>query len=499
VKNTFPVIFDPKDTSSSFINKTQTHSSFSMNNQKRESKSEIMVNNLMNKISQNIEIMFMNSIKLILEYHETIDKLIKEIKNAASVANKKFFKKKTTKYNISNNSSMMTSMYGGSMNALNEKLIKMLQNEKNRYKYRMCYLKSFAYKYMAIITQTCQNVYTNVDQWIVTNVSLQNDALNMIISLLKKKLKEHRFINEKNEINTIEMDEFEKIIDDNEEGGAGSEIGIKPIDNSSVMVGRIYSKLNIDYLINNNFIDIKVEEIINQTQKEEDAIYKRIKNKKFESKKYKMILPNELDRSINSSINNSFGAGGIKNKLKEYDFYFDINKFNQIYTNLKKYEIEQNIISKDLFYEVFIKQYFIDKYGENDESENINLGINHINKIEKKRSIDNKLKTSMNESDEEEDENINRINDNLINHQNNSHILNAICPALKMLNTKNFHKIYSLYQIPMEHKASHTSNTEKNENKEIKEENKENDIIEEKNEENKDENKDESKDKDNEK
>jgi len=501
VKNTSPIIFDPKDTSSSFKNKTQTqtHSSFGNNNQKRESKSEIMVNSLMNKISQNIEIMFMNSIKLILEYHETVDKIVKEIKNAATASNKKFFKKKTTKYNMSNNSSMMTSMYGGSNNAINEKLIKMLQNEKNRYKYRMCYLKSFAYKYMAIITQTCQNVYNNVDQWIVANVSLQNDALNMIISVLKKKLKDHRLINEKNEINSIEMDEFEKIIDDNEEGGAGSEIGIKPIDNSSVMVGRVYNKLNIDYLINNNFIDIKVEEIINQTQKEEDAIYKRIKNKKFESKKYKMILPNELDRSINSSINNSFGAGGIKNKLKEYDFYFDINKFNQIYTNLKKYEIEQNIISKDLFYEVFIKQYFIDKYGENDESENINLGINHINTIENKRSSDNKLKTSMNESDEEEEENINSINDNLINHQNNSHNLNAICPALKMLNTKNYHKIYSLYQIPMEHKTSHTSNTEKNENKEIKEENKENDIIEEKNEENKEENKDENKDKDTEK
>ena len=499
VKNTSPIIFDPKDTGSSFKNKTQTqtHSSFGNNNQKRESKSEIMVNSLMNKISQNIEIMFMNSIKLILEYHETVDKLVKEIKNATSAATKKFFKKKTAKYNMSNNSSMMTSMYGGSGNAINEKLIKMLQNEKNRYKYRMCYLKSFAYKYMAIITQTCQNVYTNVDQWIVTNVSLQNDALNMIISVLKKKLKDHRLINEKNEINSIEMDEFEKIIDDNEEGGAGSEIGIKPIDNSSVMVGRVYNKLNIDYLINNNFIDIKVEEIINQTQKEEDAIYKRIKNKKFESKKYKMILPNELDRSINSSINNSFGAGCIKNKLREYDFYFDINKFNQIYTSLKKYEIEQNIISKDLFYEVFIKQYFIDKYGENDESENINLGINHINTIENKRSSDNKLKTSMNESDEEEDENINSINDNLINHQNNSHNLNAICPALKMLNTKNYHKIYSLYQIPMEHKASHASNKEENENKEIKEENKENDIIEEKNEENKDENKDKDTEKEN--
>ena len=89
-----------------------------------------MVNNLMNKISQNIEIMFTNSIKLILEYHETIEKLIKEIKNTTSVPNKKFAKKKTAKYNMSNNSSMMTSMYGGSSSAINEKLIKMLQNEK---------------------------------------------------------------------------------------------------------------------------------------------------------------------------------------------------------------------------------------------------------------------------------------------------------------------------------------------------------------------------------
>ena len=68
--------------------------------------------------------------------------------------------------------------------------------------------------------------------------------------------------------------------------------------------------------------------------------------------------------------------------------------------------------------------------------------------------------------------------------------MNAICPALKMLNTKNYHKIYSLYQIPMQHKTSHTSNKENNENKEIKEIKENDDIIEEKNEENKDDNKD---------
>ena len=486
-KNTSSINFDPKEiTNSTNSFKYRTNNSFGTNSQKRESKSEIMVNNLISKISKNIEIIFMNSIKLILEYQQTIDKLIKDIKSTSTNTNKKFFNKKTSKFNASNNSSMMTSMYGGSTNSLSEKIIKMLKNEKNRYKYRMCFLKSFAYKYMAIITQTTENIYFNVDQWIVTSVSLQNDSLNMIISLLKKKLNDHEFIDEETEINTIEMDEFEKKIDENEEGAGASEVGLKPIDNSSVGVGRIYNKLNIDYLINDNFIDIKVEEIKNQTQKEEDNFYKRLKNDNIENKKYKIIFLNELDRSINSSINNSFGAG-LKNRLKEIDFYFDINKFNEIYKNIKKYEIEENIISKDLFYEVFIKQYFIDKYGENDEKENINFGINNINaieKIDKTKKTDNKYKSELNESEEEEEnenENIHSINENLINHHNNSQHLNAICPALKMLNNKQFNKIYSLYQIPIEHKTSVNEDIQK-ENKEqkITEENKENkdlDII----------------------
>ena len=268
------------------------------------------------------------------------------------------------------------------------------------------------------------------------------------------------------------MDEFEKIID---EEGAGSEIRLKPIDNSSVGIGRIYNKINIDYLINDNFIDIKVEEIINQTHNEDNNQYKFIKNDKNdknENKRYKMILPNELDRSINSSINNSFG--GIKNRFKEFDFYYDINKFNAIYKNVKKYEIEENIISKDLFYDVFIKENLIDKYGENDsEKENINLAnnMNSINKINNNRNNNNEF----NESEEDENDNKIYINENLINNQNNIHNLTGICTALKMLNTKQYHKIYNLYQIPVEHKTSTSTNIEQKENRNenIKEENKE--------------------------
>ena len=456
LKNLIDIKFDPKETTSSFNN---TKNVFGFKT-KKNNKSQISANNLIARISNNIEIIFNNSINLILEYHQITENLIKEIKSTSTIPQKKYYHKR--KNATSNNSSMLNSMLG-TESQLSEKIIKMLQNEKNRYKYRMCYLKSFAYKYMAIISETSQNIYMNLDNWIVTSVSLQNDALNVVISILKSKLKEHKLINEKKEINTIEMDEFEKKIEDNEEG-LGSEIGIKPIDNSSVGIGRIYNKINIDYLINDNFIDIKIEEIINQNQKEEKYNIKNniLKGDKIENKKYKMILPNELDRSINSSINNSFG--GIKNRLKEFDFYYDINKFNTIYKTIKKYEIEENIITKDLFYEIFIKQFLIDKYCENDtEKDNANLRINNKNKNKSP-----KLNNISNESDEEEEENINSINEHLINNQSNIYNLNGICNALKMLNTKQINKIYNLYKIIIERNDKTSDNIEK---KEIKDEN----------------------------
>ena len=443
IKNLIDINLDQKENTNSFkstdnrFNKTKT--SYKL---KKETKNGTIINNLILQISNNIEIIFMNSIKLILEYQEIIEKLIKEIKNASTISHKKNFKKKNTKFNISLNNSSMISVE----NFTNDKIIKMLQNEKNRYKYRMCYIKSFVYKYITIIIHTTQNIYNNLDEWIITNISLQNDSLNKIISLLKNKLKEHRLINEKKEINTIEMDKFEKQLDENNEGSR-SDIGLKPIDNSSVGIGRIYNKINVDYLINDNFIDIKIEEINNQIQMEEKD--KKDKNGNMDNKKYKIILPNELDKSINSSINNSFGAG-LKNRLREFDFYFDINKFNTIYLNIKKYEIEENIINKDIFYEIFIKQYLIDKYNENEkEKENINLGVNKINPLDKSQKSKNKL----NESDEE-DGKINSINENLMNNQSNSHNLDAISKALKMLNTKQYNRIYNLYKIHIEDKIS---------------------------------------------
>ena len=230
------------------------------------------------------------------------------------------------------------------------------------------------------------------------------------------------------------MDEFEKNEEENLEE-KDNEINIKPIDDGSVCTNRVYNKLNIDYLINDNIMDLKVEET---------------NEKNNEDKIYKIISLNELE----------------ENKLKETDFYFDINKFNEIYVNIKKYEIEPNYISKDLFNEIFIKPYFIDKYNENN---NDDISINNNDKTDKNKRKEKKKKIKKEISAKEEElTNLNNISENLTTNQNlNLNNLTGICQALKTLNSKQISKLYSLYKYNIEYKNKKEENN--NNNGEIKE------------------------------
>ena len=49
-----------------------------------------------------------------------------------------------------------------------------------------------------------------MDNWIVKNVSLQNDSLNNVINVIKNCLENKILIDKKNDIDPIEMDDFEK-------------------------------------------------------------------------------------------------------------------------------------------------------------------------------------------------------------------------------------------------------------------------------------------------
>ena len=161
--------------------------------------------------------------------------------------------------------------------AQEETVKKMFLDEKNKYKFRICYIKSYAIKYIHIMKCTAENIFDNMDEWIVKNVTLQSESSSYLIKILKQFLSDKSSIDQQNDIDYIELDEFEKIIEDEEINnnnnssnvklfnnntsnisnfnGSSHEVKLKPFDNSSVLnMNRIYNKINLDYLINENFV-----------------------------------------------------------------------------------------------------------------------------------------------------------------------------------------------------------------------------------------------------
>ena len=367
-------------------------------------------------IQKNIELYFVNGMKLLYMQQNRTENLIKSIKESFVQGIKKTVKRKNKSINENeslNSSQMMISMIGTKGIegiGYDEKLRKIFQNEKNKYKFRIFYLKIFFKKYINIIDKTTNNIYNNADNWITQSVSLQNNALNIVIEKIREILNNKRLIDEKEDIDPIEMDAFEKD-EKSINNESKDEIILKPIDDKSVISNCVYNKLNIDYLINDNFIKTKI------TDGPTDA----------------------------SDIN----------EISVSDFYFDINKFYYIYRIVKRFEIQENTISQDILYQIFFKQYVLNIYNEGVKVENkIPEGILTEKNIEKKE-----------ETEENEEE---RNNEKSKEKKVEKKKITGICSALKNLNTKQIFKILNLYQIPREHIEKEKENYHKKENEENK-------------------------------
>ena len=296
----------------------------------------------------------------------------------------------------------------------------MIAIEKNKYKFRVFFIKNFAYKYINLIINITNSIYENLDDWIIKNVSLQSESSNYLVNTLKQILEEKILIDQKNDIDTIELDEFEKVKNDNNKSNifnnnnsnnfssiinnnsniyntnnnstTNNDLNIKPIDNSSIInVNKIYNKIHIEYLLNDNFIE-------------------------FDGKNNVMnSVGNESENASNREITSLNEK--IKTKISDDDFYFDLKEFLNVYKYIKKFEIEDGIIEQNIFYEVFIKKYII----------------------------------NTNEKNETKD-------DNKIN------IYPAICNALKMISSKQIHKLLNLYNLEINHDIINFT-TEVNQNK----------------------------------
>ena len=141
-------------------------------------------------------------------------------------------------------------------------------------------------------------------------------------------------------------------------------------------------------------------------------------------KNYKIIIPKNMSNCISSELSERSQATNEEEIIREEEFYFDINKFYEIFKKIKKFEIEKNIVSYDNFYEAFIKKYIIYNKEPNQNPKN-----NQLNNNEE----DNKSK------------------------KNN---LNAISFILKKINSKQIKRMMSFYQIHIEKKEEDKEDNE---------------------------------------
>ena len=476
-------------------------------NLKKEPKFEMSLYEITEIILDNIETMFKNSIKLLFSYNEKINNIFKRIKKIIynnTASDKKSIKSKKRKRKNSETQEYSLNMVNDLLTNkeiafIQEENIKnMFLDEKNKYKFRICYIKCFAVKYIQIMKCTNEIIFNNMDEWIVKNVSLQNESLNYLIKILKQFLDEKNSIDQQNDLDYIELDEFEKVIDDEEINNnnnsmikslnnnssnisnfnnSSHEVNLKPFDNSSVVNStRIYNKVYLEYLLNENFIETKIEEYI-EPKDSKNKPKTKIRIIPISSGLIPNIEKNlRNNTSTNEDINSSSAIFKKKYILKDSDFYFDIEKFKFIYKLIKRYEIEDGYLNKEIFFQIFIKQFLFakrknypqNKKKEGEEEENIfendkNINANMRNHYNEEINIDIKYKK--------------------IDNNNSSTIYPAICKALKELRAKQIQRMLDIFIINIDklNYITFSNDTEKENDKSVvveeKEEKKENDSI----------------------
>ena len=358
---------------------------FAYMEKQNQTKYNISLNKKINLLIKNVKILFFNCIKCMMSENDIIIpflKLISEINN--SFKKKITYKAKKTmvvsnEYSPKNNVNEQTN---NTNSLISEEIIQnIIKNEKNKLKYRLCFIKDFAIKYMIIISKISLKIFNNADEWVIRSIHKENETQNEVINILKTKLNQIERIDEELEIDTIEMDAFEKKIDDEEKNSSKiSDIKIKPIDNTSVVSLGIYNKINIDFLIKDNFFDIQLNQLdkTNNIELNKQTLNEYIN----EIKEYEMSIPKTIGNYIGNYYMTSEKSNFSNEEelTKEEDFYYDIEKFFDIYKELSPYEEEKYIISYYNFFETFIKPYLINNNEDNIKGE-YNAISNNLKKL----------------------------------------------------------------------------------------------------------------------
>ena len=158
-------------------------------------------------IENNLEILFMNALKIIIAQ----DILMKQYKEKIKIHNSQDNVKTKISTNKLNSSIISSTSKKGRMKnkaLFDEEFSNQIKIEKDKFKYRLMFLKYFIIKYFKIIIECFNTTYNTMDDWIIISVRKQNESLNNFVNYLRKILNKNKN-NKKIDLDDFEFDNFD--------------------------------------------------------------------------------------------------------------------------------------------------------------------------------------------------------------------------------------------------------------------------------------------------
>ena len=286
-------------------------------------------------MEEKIDIIFMNSLKIIIRQDLLMKQYKEKIKNFNPMNEKELKKGNVNKLlnsSISSKSSHRKSkIHKLSKNGFllyEEELNQQIKAEKSKFKYRLMFLKNFILKYYNIVIECFNNTYNAMDDWIIMSVRSQNNSLNEFTSYLKK------ILNKSDKISSLEDFEFDTF---------------DIYKRYKIDISFIFEKLNLNSIVN----------LKKKKDKDKDKDKDRDKDKDKENKN-EIILINENDMSYIDK------------------FVYNINDLMYIYNYLKTFGTEgcEYLVKYEIVQEILIHHYFSKKkYGDLSNINNTNNNV----------------------------------------------------------------------------------------------------------------------------
>jgi hypothetical protein len=275
-------------------------------------------------IMYKINALFKNCLILIIKQDEKINKVIEEYKNQLKInpqSNQSQSQVRTTKRLNSGHSQRSTrskarkkakntNLLNNTFNIIEEEFKNQIKNEKSKFKYRIILLKYFSIQYVKKIYKVFDDVYYNLDEFIIDSVKKQNRILNQFIDYLKNYL--NKFLNYITS-SDFEFDSFDiynkyKLhIEDyftNIKEEEDKKIELKKYNFSIIDLYSLYNLIkeysseSIHYYVKTNIVKemlIKQYFIENPSNKNNKAISEKIRELNYENYHYFIDLFEEFD------------------------------------------------------------------------------------------------------------------------------------------------------------------------------------------------------------